>query len=103
MLQLFGRSAGQVIVVALVLGAGLPALYAVGLRLMVLGGGVRDEGADGGTAATAGAGNPALRVLGLLCFVTVVLAVALGITVIVGSGFGKAVSFEHVIPTLVDK
>ena len=33
----------------------------------------------------------------------VVLGVALGITIIVASGFGKAVSFEHVYPTIVSK
>ena len=41
--------------------------------------------------------------LGTVCFVLAALAVALGITVVVASGFGKTVSFEHVFPTLVDK
>jgi hypothetical protein len=43
------------------------------------------------------------RVLGIACCVVVLACVALGITYIVASGFGKALSFEHVVPTLVDK
>jgi hypothetical protein len=41
--------------------------------------------------------------IGAACFLIAALAVALGITVIVASGFGKMVSFDHVFPTLVDK
>ena len=33
----------------------------------------------------------------------VLLGVALGITIIVASGFGKAVSFDHIYPTIVSK
>ena len=40
--------------------------------------------------------------LGLLCFLVVALAVVLGITVVVASGFGKMWSFDG-FPTLVDK
>ena len=47
--------------------------------------------------------HPVGKVLAGLCFVLVVLAVALGLTVIIATGFGKQVSFEHVYPTLVDK
>ena len=36
-------------------------------------------------------------------FTILTLAVVLGITVVVASGFGKMVSFDHVFPTLVDK
>jgi hypothetical protein len=43
------------------------------------------------------------RVLGVVCFVLVVAAVAIGITIIVAAGLGKQVSFEHVFPTLVPK
>ena len=43
------------------------------------------------------------KLLAGVCFALVVLAVALGLTVIVAAGFGKQVSFEHVYPTLVDK
>ena len=43
------------------------------------------------------------RVLAALCFAVVLAGVALGITFIVASGFGYALSFEHVYPTLVEK
>jgi hypothetical protein len=43
------------------------------------------------------------RVLGVVCFAVVLACVALGITYIVASGVGKALSFEHVYPTLTDK
>ena len=41
--------------------------------------------------------------LAAVCFAVVVAGVALGITFIVASGFGKALSFEHIFPTLIDK
>ncbi len=48
-------------------------------------------------------GPPGGKALAVVCFAVVVAAVALGITFIVASGFGKALSFEHVYPTIVDK
>jgi hypothetical protein len=103
--NLFLEAAGQVALVALLLGAGLPALFAVGVRSFTL------AGAAGGTAATSttgGAGHsrfpvPVLRLVGVLCFVLVVAAVAIGLTVIIATGFGQEVSFEHVFPTFVPK
>ena len=47
--------------------------------------------------------NPLGTVLGWLCFVVVLLGVALGITYIVATGFGKVLSFEHIYPMIVDK
>jgi hypothetical protein len=47
--------------------------------------------------------RPIGAVVGYLLFAIVVLGVALGITVIVAGGFGKALSFEHLYPTIVDK
>ena len=49
------------------------------------------------------AAHPVGRVLAALCFAVVLAGVALGITFIVASGFGKALSFENVYPTLIDK
>lgn len=97
MLQLFFDAAWKVLVAGLVLGAGIPALFATAVRLTSV-------GAPDGEVAAAPSGPRALPVtLGWLCFLVAALAVALGITVIVASGFGKAVSFEHVFPTIVDK
>ena len=44
-----------------------------------------------------GAGVPAVF------FAIVVLAIGLGITFIVASGFGKKLDFEHIYPVLIDK
>lgn len=66
----------RVVAVALLLGAGLPVLFAVGVRV----------GAPGSTASGDGAAeddllvpaSPARRVLAALCFVVVLAVVALG-------------------------
>ena len=96
MLQLLGEGLGKVLIVGLVLGAGLPALFALGVRLTAVG--------AGGTATLADTRpNPAAAVVGWLCFALVAVAIALGIAIIVSSGFGYKVSFEHVFPTFVAK
>ncbi|GAA2523407.1 hypothetical protein [Winogradskya humida] len=91
------EGAWKVLAAGLILGAGLPALFALGIRTLAWG--------DGGSAeATAGAAPHALgKVLGWVLFAIVLLGVVLGITFIVASGLGKALSFEHVFPTIVDK
>ena len=67
-----------VMVVALVLGAGVPALFALGMRATTMG---RTVSADGHTEV--GTMSVAGRVLSLLCFGIVVLAVLLGIAFII--------------------
>jgi hypothetical protein len=90
----------RVLVAGLILGAGLPTLFALGIRAMAFGtGGDAEAPADGVAVAP----HPVGRVIGYLCFLIVLAAVVLGITFIVASGFGKALSFEHIYPTLVDK
>lgn len=64
----------KVLVVGLVLGAGLPALFAVGLRLFAAGSG--DAGTDGTAAAS---GNPALKAAGIALFVLIGVVILLGI------------------------
>ena len=89
--------AWRVLLAGLLLGAGLPAVFALGVRAMAYG--------QGGAAETdpAARPHPAGRALGTLCFALVLIAVALGITFIVATGFGKQLSFEHIYPTLTDK
>jgi len=41
--------------------------------------------------------------VGWILFLIVLAGVVLGITFIVASGFGKALSFEHIYPTIIDK
>ena len=95
MLELFVDTAWKVLVAGLVLGAGLPAVFALGIRFSAAG--------AGATELPVTRGRAGYTALGLVCFLVVALAVALGITVIVAAGFGKLVSFEHIWPTLVDK
>ena len=87
----------KILAVGLLLGAGLPVLFSVGIRAMAHGAGGAAE------TGTATAPHPAGRVIGIACFAVVLVCVALGITFIVATGFGKTLSFAHVYPTLVDK
>ena len=81
--------AWRVLVAGLALGAGLPLLFALGIRSLAWGGG--------------SPARPLGTVLGYLLFAVVVLGVLLGLTFIVATGFGKALSFDHVYPTIVSK
>lgn len=100
MIGKFVTAASQVLFVALIVGAGLPAIFAVGVRALAAGAGPEDAHEHG---ATASPGNRLSTVFGYCCFAMVLAAVALAITIIVASGFGKTVSFEHLLPVLVDK
>ncbi|PPI18156.1 hypothetical protein C5D07_03805 [Rathayibacter tritici] len=115
MFSLFLSAAGQVALVAVLLGAGLPVLFAVGVRSFALASGAVSAGAPAAGAPAAGApaasapterrGLPAplLRGIGVLCFALVVGSVVIGLSVIVATGLGQSVSFEHVIPTFAPK
>ncbi len=84
----------KVLWVGLLLGAGLPLVFAAGIRSLAIG-----TSGDGTDVRP----RPVGAALATLCFVLVLAGVAVGITVIVAAGFGKVVSFEHVYPTLVPK
>lgn len=102
MFALFLEAAAQVAVIALLLGAGLPALFAVGVRSFALAGGASST-EQGGPGTTPALPAPALRVIGAVCFAVVVLALIVGLTLIVATGFGQEVSFANVFPTFVPK
>jgi hypothetical protein len=91
------EGAWKVLFAGLVLGAGLPAVFALGIRSLAWG--------TGGAAEvdTSAQPHPLGRVLFGLCLLVVIAGIALGLTIIISTGFGKAVSFEHVYPTIVDK
>ena len=95
-IALAADGAWKVLVASLILGAGLPVIFALGVR-------ARAHAAGGGTDGQHTERHPIGNVLFALCILVVVLGVALGITIIVASGFGKAVSFEHPYPTIVSK
>lgn len=97
MVSIFFNSIWQVLAIGLLVGAGLPAIFAVGIRAMAAGAGGSAE------IDSSQRPNPVARVLGILCFAVVVGAILLGISIIVSSGFGYKVSFEHIIPTFIEK
>ncbi|TQS42693.1 hypothetical protein [Cryptosporangium phraense] len=95
------QAAWKVLLIGLILGAGLPTLFAFGIRAMAWGTGGEAEVHADGTAAPAA--HPAGRIVGILCFALVVLIALLGITYIIAFGFGKVLSFEHIYPTIENK
>jgi hypothetical protein len=90
------EGAWKVLLAGLILGAGLPALFALGIRSMAW-------GAGGDAEVSHARPNPMGKALAYVLFAVVILGVLLGITFIVASGFGKTISFDHVFPTIVDK
>jgi hypothetical protein len=78
----------QIVVVGLLAGAGLPALFAVGLRALSLPGrGAQSAGAENvADSEHVVGGNPAGIVAAVLCFLVVLAAVGWGIYFIVAGG-----------------
>jgi hypothetical protein len=95
------EGAWKVLLASLILGAGLPALFALGIRSLAWGAGgdaeVHESGVTGPRPHRIG------TVVGWVLFLIVLAGVVLGITFIVASGLGKALSFEHIYPTIVNK
>lgn len=96
MLELFASSIGKVLGIGLIVGAGLPALFALGIKSMAY-------GVGGDAEVDHAAGHPVGKLVGYLCFAIVLVAIAVGIAIIVSSGLGYSVSFEHVFPTFAKK
>lgn len=95
------QGAWKVLAAGLVLGAGLPLIFALGIRSLAWGaGGDAEEHAGGMTGPRA---HPAGRVLAGVLFVIVLAGVALGITYVVATGLGKVMSFDHLYPTIHSK
>ena len=94
------EGAWKVLVASLILGTGLPTLFALGIRALAYGAGGDAEVHEAGTKGPAA--HPLGTVLGWACFAVVLLAVLLGIAHIVAYGFGKTLSFVHIYPTIVD-
>jgi hypothetical protein len=95
------EGAWQVLAAGLILGAGLPLLFALGIRSLAWGAGGDAEVHESGV--TGPRPIPAGKVLAWVLFLIVIAVVLLGIAFIVASGFGKAISFDHLYPTIVDK
>jgi len=90
------EGAWKVLLVGLLLGAGLPAIFAMGVRSLAWG--------VGGDAEVSHARpNPMGRVAAALLFAVVAYAVVSGILFVIASGQGKALDLTGIIPTFVDK
>ncbi|MCL1870860.1 MAG: hypothetical protein FWF90_10670 [Promicromonosporaceae bacterium] len=88
--------AWKVLLAGMILGAGVPTFFALGIRALAW-------GTEGAGEALAARPRPVGRVLAVLCFAVVLFAVVAGFAIIMAAGLGKAVSFEHVFPVLVAK
>src|SRR5689334_5984833 len=100
-LQFALEGAWKVLLAGLLLGAGLPIVFALGIRSLAWGAGgeaeVHESGVTGPTP------RPIGTVLGWACFVLVVLFALLGILYVVATGFGYVLDFGHVFPTIHKK
>jgi hypothetical protein len=74
----------QIVVLGLIAGAGLPALFAVGLRALAMSGG-RTQTVDGDSDGLVG-GNPVGMVAAGLCFLIILAAIGWGIWAIYEAG-----------------
>ncbi|MFN8108856.1 MAG: hypothetical protein U0Y82_03295 [Thermoleophilia bacterium] len=86
----------RVLLWGLLFGAGVPLMFALGIRAYATGSG-GDATADHAPA------RPLGKALAGLCLLLVVGGVALGLTAIVASGMGKKLSFDSGYPTVVAK
>ena len=98
MFSLFLQDAWKVLLYSLVLGAGLPVVYALGVRALAIGphGGSSEAGREANR-------HPLGLVLATICFAVVLAGIALGLLYVVAAGQGKMLSFDHVYPTIVPK
>lgn len=86
----------KVLLWSAILGAGLPAIFALGVRSLAW-------GAGGDAEVSHARGNPAGRVVAGVLFLVVLYCVAAGIVFIIATGQGNDISFAHVIPTIKEK
>lgn len=96
-LKFAGQAIWQVLLASVILGAGLPAIFALGIRSLAWGTG--GSSTDGGT----GRGNLLGRIVAVVLFVVVAYAIVSGLLFIIASGQGKEISFSHVVPWIVEK
>ena len=98
MWNLFFDAASRVAIAGLIFGAGLPALFAFGVRSTVLASGAGDK-----VGVRTSLPPHINRAIGIICFALVLLGLIVGILIIVGAGLGKELTFDHFVPTLQDK
>ncbi|MDO5092198.1 MAG: hypothetical protein Q4D79_02070 [Propionibacteriaceae bacterium] len=88
------EGAWHVLLAGLILGAGLPALFAVGIRALAM-----------GPADAQGQHRPTWlgKVIAGFCFAVVLLGIIAGIGVIVAHGLGAQLTFDGLMPVFVRK
>lgn len=100
----------KVLLAGLVLGAGLPLVFAVGIRGLAMAGagGTTDHGPD--TLADRLADdeadhrpNPLGYVLAAVMFLVVGYGIATGLLFVIASGQGQGLTFDHVLPWIEPK
>ena len=96
MIPLALDGAWKVLVAGLLLGAGLPVLYAFAVRGLAM---ARGAGAIIGEQTAKQFG----KVIAWVLLLVILLAVSYGISFIVATGIGKVVTFDHILPWFVDK
>lgn len=87
----------RILLVGILLGAGLPTLFALGLRSLAWGTGIGGDDAVTGTPHLLG------RIIAYTLFALVILAVFAGVGYIVAHGLGYTVSFSGLMPTFTHK
>jgi hypothetical protein len=93
----------RILLVGILLGAGLPALFALGIRSLAWGTGIEGNGDGSGGEAVLVKPHLAGRIIAYLLFGLVILAVLAGVGYIVAHGLGYVVTFNGVVPTFSHK
>ncbi len=87
------EGAWHVLIAGLLLGAGIPAIFALGVRALAIG----TDGSDEAKPTALG------RALAWLCFAVVILGILAGIGTIIAHGMGARLTFDGIIPVFVAK
>lgn len=90
----------KVLVAAVILGAGLPAIFAGGIRSLAWAEGGTSETSTGGGPAK---GNPIGWVLAGILFLIVAYGLVIGIYYVIATGHGKELQFTSIWPEQVKK
>lgn len=90
-LQFTGDAIWKVLVASLVLGAGLPVIFAVGIRALAW-------GAGGDAEVSRDEGNPMGKVIAGILFLVVLYGIAAGIIYVIATGRGGDIRFVDGLP-----
>lgn len=86
----------RILLIGLLLGAGLPALFSLGVRALSWGTGDPDD-AENFTTSWRG------KIVAWLLFAFVILCVVAGLTFIVAHGMGVKITFNGIVPVFTPK